>query len=46
LSNENNTPSKAYETVFNILTASDIPVNKSFHLHLAERDKAGRLLKL
>jgi phosphoribosyl 1,2-cyclic phosphodiesterase len=46
LSNENNTPAKAYETVFNILAESDIPVNKNFHLHLAERDKAGRLLKL
>ncbi|MDR2904125.1 MAG: MBL fold metallo-hydrolase [Clostridiales bacterium] len=46
LSSENNSPALAYETVFNILLANDIPVNKKFHLHLAERDKTGRLLKL
>lgn len=46
LSKENNNPVLAYETVFNILEAHNVPVNKAFNLHLADRDEVGRLLHI
>ena len=46
LSEENNRPILAYETVANILSTNHIPVNEAFMLHLAERGKVGKLLEL
>lgn len=44
LSEENNIPLLAYETVKNILTVSNFKVNESFQLHLTDRSRAGELL--
>lgn len=46
LSEENNRPVLAYETVQNILTANKISVGTSVNLYLADRHKASRLVTI